>query len=242
LEATQCFEESLELCTRLDDMVGAGWCRIWLSSQAFWNDDLGRSEQLASQVLQDCSVAGAQHPRGQALCRLAFIARRRGDHNIALGYLRDAATVCRDLDDPWQLDAVLVELAAMEATMGQATEALQVLAESTRIDDQIGRLPGRSHRLAIAALVHLARGQTPLSIAAMGAYEAHPSETTEWGRPGIAAGYVGWLAETLEATKAQLDPSEVAAARTAASRKSLDELIDELIIQPATAAAGSPVR
>jgi hypothetical protein len=39
----------------------------------------------------------------------------------------------------------------------------------------------------------------------------------------------------VEATRAQLNPAEVAAATRVARRKSLDELIDMLIIQPAKA-------
>jgi predicted ATPase/class 3 adenylate cyclase len=245
-EATRCFEESVRLFTRLGDWVGAGWCRNWLSIQAYWNDDVDRSEQLANQVIEECSVGGARHPMGQALCNLAFIARRRGHNDAAIEFLHDAAAVYRDLDDPWQLAELLVELAAQQATMGQGAEALQALAESSQLDEQIGRLPGRSFRLAVAAVVHLARGQAAMSISAMGAYDAHPAQATRWVtarpivsdlRPGGGVRYVGWLAETVETTRARLDPAEVSAATAAARSKSLDELIDELVIQPAKAAA-----
>jgi hypothetical protein len=90
--------------------------------------------------------------------------------------------------------------------------------------------------------VHHARGQHALSISALGAYDAHPAGSRGWGRPGGGGGYSGWLQEAVATTRAQLDPGAVAAATAAARRKGLDELIDELIIQPATAPPGSPVR
>jgi sigma-54 specific flagellar transcriptional regulator A len=237
LEATRCFEESLQLFTRLGDRVGAGWCRIHLIYLAFWNDDLDRAEQLATQVVQDCSPAGARHPLGQALSSLAYVAHRRGDNEAALEALHDAAALYRDLEDPWQLANVLVDLTAQEAAMGRGAEALQALAESTEISEQIGRLPGRSFRLAVAAFVHLVRGENALSISALGAYDAHPAGATEWARPGIGGAYVGWLAERVEATRAPLDLAEVAAATATSRRRSLDELLDELIIEPAKATA-----
>jgi predicted ATPase/class 3 adenylate cyclase len=234
-EATRCWEESLRLFTALGDVAGASWCRIWLSSEAFANEDLGRSEQLANQVIEECHAAGVQHPIGQASCILAFIARRRGSHATALELLQDAVALYQELDNPWQLAGVLVELAEQEATMGEGAEALQALAESSRLDEQIGRLPGRSRRLAVAAVVHLARGQLAMSIAALGAYDAHPPEDAgrPWSRVG---GSIGWLADLVETTRAQLDPVDVACARAAAQRKTLDELIHELIIRPATEA------
>jgi hypothetical protein len=74
-----------------------------------------------------------------------------------------------------------------------------------------------------------------MSIAALGAYDAHPPEDAgrPWSRVG---GSIGWLADLVEMTRAQLDPVEVACARAAAQSKTLDELIHELIIRPATEA------
>jgi predicted ATPase/class 3 adenylate cyclase len=235
-EARQCFENSVSLYTRLGDRVGAAWGRILLSAQAYWNHDLDRSEQLANEVVRDCHAAGVRHPMGAALGHLAFIARRRGHNDTALELLQHAVALSRDLNVAWQVAGLLVDLAAHQATMAQGDQALQALAESTQLDAQIGRLPGRSVRLAVAALVHRARGQPALSIAALGAYDAHPVGTTGWGRPVGAAGSIGWLADAIEATRAQLDPAEIAAATAAARSKTLDELMDELIIQPAIGA------
>jgi predicted ATPase/class 3 adenylate cyclase len=232
MEATRCWEEGLQLFTSLGDVAGASWCRLWLSSYAFSNDDLGRSEQLANQVIDECDAAGVQHPIGQAWSILAFIARRRGSDATALAFLQDAVALYQELDNPWQLAGVLVELAEQEATMGRGAEALRALAESSRLDEQIGRLPGRSRRLAVAAVVHLSRRQLAMATAALGAYDAHPPEDAgrPWSRIG---GSIGWLADLVGTTRAQLDPAKVAAARAAAQRNSLDELIRELIIRPA---------
>jgi tetratricopeptide (TPR) repeat protein len=235
-EATRCFEDSVQLFTRLGDWVGAGWCQISLSSEAFWNDDLDRSEQLAHQVVQECSAAGARHPVGQALCNLAWIAHRRGCNDVALEFFQDAVALYRDLDDPRQLAGLLVELAAQEAAMGRGAEALRALAESSQLDEQIGRLPGRSFTLAVAAFVYLARGQLDMSVSALGAYDAHPAGATGWWRPAGGGGYLGSVADGVETTRARLDPAEVAAATAAARGTSLDELIDQLIMQPAKTA------
>jgi predicted ATPase/class 3 adenylate cyclase len=238
-EAMQCFEESLGLATQLGDWIGAGWCRIWLSSQAFWNEDLDTSEQLARQVVEECTAAGARHPVGQALCILAYIAHRRDQDDAALEFLHEAVGLYRDLDDRWQLAGLLVDLAVQEAAMGRGDEALQTLAESSCLDDQIGRPQtlslGRSYKLAAAAVVHQARGERALSIAALGAALAHSLEDT-WKPRSRFGGYIGWLIDVTE-TRARLDSAEVAAARAAARRKSVEELIDELIIQPAQAVA-----
>jgi hypothetical protein len=116
-----------------------------------------------------------------------------------------------------------VDLAAQSAIAGRGAQALQALAESTRLDQQIGPLPGRAYTLGIAAGVHMARGDTALSTSALGAFDAHP----------VGGTLAALLAEPVETARARLDPTEVAAAAAAARRKSVDELIDELIIQPA---------
>lgn len=92
-----------------------------------------------------------------------------------------------------------------------------------QIDQQIGRLPGRAYTLGIAAVVHVARGDTPLSTSALGAFDAHPVE-------GALAAL---LAEPIETARGRLDRTDVAAAAAAARRRSVDELIDELIRRPA---------
>jgi predicted ATPase/class 3 adenylate cyclase len=234
MEATRCFQEGTQLCVQLGDRYGVGSFRMWFSAQAFENEDLDGSEELANQVIEECSAAGERYPVGQALCILAFIARRRGRDDAALELLQDAVALYRDLDDPWQLSGLLVDLAEQEAVMGRGAEALRALAESSQLDEQIGRLPGRSRRLAVAALVHLTCGQLDMSISALGAYDAHPPEDARSPRTRVG-GSVGWLADAVETTRARLDRAEVAAAAVAARGKSLDELIDELIIHPANA-------
>jgi tetratricopeptide (TPR) repeat protein len=236
MAATRCFQEGIELCVQLGDSFGVGSFRIWFSAQAFESGDLNGSEQLANQVIEECSAAGERSPVGQALSILAFIARRRGRDDAACELLQEAVALYRDLDDPYRLSGLLVDLAEQEAVMGRGAEALQALAESSQLDDQIGRLPGRSRRLAVAALVHLARGQLGLSIAALGAHDAHPPEDDRGPRTRVG-GSVGWLADAVETTRAQLDPVAVEAAAAAARHKSVDELIYQLIIRPATVPA-----
>jgi tetratricopeptide (TPR) repeat protein len=231
-EARRCIEEGLRLFTRFGDRVWAGWCRIALSVQAFMNEDLDRSEQLAYQVVQECSADGARHPVGQALCNLAYVAHQRGRDAAALEFLEEAAALYRDLDDPWQLAVTLGELAAQAAVAGRGTDGLRALVESARCNQQIGRLPGRSNLLAVAAVVHQARGQTRLATAALGAFDAYPARRAV-SPTRASAPWRGFLAGMVEMTRARLDPAEVAAATAAARRGSLDELIDELIIQPA---------
>jgi predicted ATPase/DNA-binding SARP family transcriptional activator len=244
-EAVQCFEESLRLSTLLGDSSGAGWCRVALSWAAFWSKDLPRSEGLAHQVVEECSAAGASHPAGQALHILAHIAQARGQDDTALEFLQAAVRLHRDIDERWHLGGLLFSLAIHQAIMGGGDEALQTLAEASRLYVQIGRrqnLP--EYKLAAASVIHLARGDRTLSIAALGAYLAHAPDDVYWPR-SRAAGFIGGLVDVIETTRAQLDSTKVAAARTAACGRSLDELIDELIIQPANnarhhATHGSP--
>jgi predicted ATPase/class 3 adenylate cyclase len=233
-EAAQCFTESLALFTQRGDAAGAAWCQVWLGSLAFWDEDLDRAEQLAEQGLQVGRAVEAQHAAGQALCNLAFIARRRGDAAAALTFLEDAVALYRHLDHRRLLAEALVDLAAQEVAVGRAEEALQALAESSRLDEQLGGLAGRAYRLAVAAAVHLARGHIGLSAAALGAYDTHAYTTEGSELRGRHADYSGWFSQTVASTRALLDPGEVEAATAAARSKALDELIDELIIQPAT--------
>jgi predicted ATPase/DNA-binding SARP family transcriptional activator len=226
-EAIDCFEQGLRLFTQLGIWIGAGWCQIFLALRALDELDLDRAEKLSRQVIEQCNRAGVRHPVGQALCNLAIIASQRGHHDAAAEFLEDAIAVYRDLNDRWQLAGLLVDLAAQAAIAGRQDEALQALAESTRLDEQIGKLPGRSYVFGAVAVVHLARGQTNLAALALGAFDAHPMRGT-----------LGTLqVEAVDATRARLDPTEVAAATATARHKSIDELIDELIIHPATTTA-----
>jgi predicted ATPase/class 3 adenylate cyclase len=241
-EGTRCFEESLRLHTDLNDLIGAGWCRTSLSFQAAWDGDLDRAEQLARQVVDECRATRARHPVGQALAVLAYVARRRGHGHAALALLQEAEAIYRDIGDRWQLSGILIDLSAQHAAMGRGAEALQALAEASRVNEQIGRLSGRWFLLAVAAFAHLANGESGSATSALGGYDAH-AEATGWGRPDRrgnprgGGGYIRWLDDVIESTRGRLDPTEVTAAAAAAHGRNLDELIDELIIQPASAAA-----
>lgn len=228
-EAIACFEDALHLFIQLGIWIGAGWCQIFLAFRALDEQDLNRVEKLSRQVIEQCDAAGVRHPVGQAFCNLAIVAHQRGHHDSAAEFLEDAIAVYRDLNDPWQLAGLLVDLAAQSAIAGRQDEALQALAESTRLDEQIGKLPGRSYVFGAAAVVHLARGQTTLAVLALGAFDAHPMRGT-----------LGTLqVEAVDETRSRLDATEVAAASAAAQHRSIDELIDELIIQPVHAARTS---
>ena len=139
----------------------------------------------------------SRHPVGQALCILAFIAHRRGQDDAALAFLHDAVALYRDLDDPWQLAGLLVELAVQEA-VGRGDEALQTLAESSRLDEQIGRRSERVLRLAIAAVAHLADGDRVMAVSALGAYDADvPVDVRGWqGRPRVKN--IEWVTGAVE--------------------------------------------
>jgi predicted ATPase/DNA-binding SARP family transcriptional activator len=246
-EAVQCFEESLRISTQLGDSSGAGWCRVALGWAAFWTRDLERSERLADHVVEECGAAGASHPAGQALYILAHIAHARGQDDAALEFLHAAEALHRDIDERWHLGGLLFSLAIQQAIMGEGDEALQTLAETFRLyeDLDVDRAGGlrvgrqqtvREYALAAASVIHLARGERTSSISALAAYLAHARDDVRKPR-SRADGFIGGLVDVLATTRAQLDSAKVVAARTAASGRSLDELIDELIIQPADAAA-----
>jgi predicted ATPase/class 3 adenylate cyclase len=234
-EATRCFEECLNLCTQTGAWLGIGWSRVWLSTLAYWDGDLDRAAWHADQVVQECGAAGVRHPVGEALWNLGFIARRQG-RDDAVEILHRAVDLYRDLNDPRQLAILLVDVAAQEAARGRGDAALAALAESVQLDNRIGQLPGRSFRLAIAALAYHVLGHKTLSLSALGAYYAHPAGASSWGRADGFGGYLGWLTD-IEALQAQHDPAAVAAATAAAGGKKLDDLIHDLIIAPVTAPA-----
>jgi predicted ATPase/class 3 adenylate cyclase len=230
-ETTQCFEESRRLFARNGDWVGAGWCRLLLCEQAFPEEDLDRSEQLVTEVLDECTAAGARHPIPRALAMLALIAHRRCHDQAALDHLKDAVAIARELDDPAQLSDLMANLCAHQVALGQPAEAMQSLMESAQLAGQANRGPGRSWPLAAAAVVHLARGDPALATRALGAYDGHTPPTAGVAR--VVRGDFGILAEAIQATRARLDPADVAIAATAARRVRVDQLIDELVIQAA---------
>ncbi len=232
-EAKRCLREGLQLALQLGDGVGVGVCRVFLSVLAARDGDLDEAVRLADQVVEECLASGVHYPVGQALVLLSFVAHRRGQDDAALTILRDAVAHSRDVDDRRQLAGVLVDLAAQAASTGNGAEALQALAESSRLDERIGQLPRRSYQLAVAALAHLARDDPVLATSALGGYDAHPSEFAI-GAFGRIGEHVGWLDRAaVAAMRARLDGGAVAAAADAARARPLDELIDELIIQPA---------
>jgi predicted ATPase len=230
-EARQRFEESHRLYAQIGDWVGAGWSRLLLAQMAFPDEDLDRTEQLVTQVIDDCTAAGAHHPVPQALSVLAFIACRRDRAQEALDHLQDAAAVSRELDDPAQLADVLANMSAQQIALGRSEEAEQTLVESARLLAQVHRGPGRCWPLAAAAVLHLARGEPALATRALGAYDAHtPLHVSV---PGEYRGYSGILAEAVDAARARLDEDDIATAAAAARRLRLDQLVDELILQAA---------
>jgi predicted ATPase/DNA-binding SARP family transcriptional activator len=250
-EAVQCFEEGLRISTRLGDVSGAGWCRVALGWVALGSGDLPRAERLADQVVEECGAAGASHPAGQALYILANIAHARGQDNAALELLHAAVALHRDIDERWHIAGLLFSLAIQQAIMGQGDEALQTLAETSRLHENIdadhaGRLrvsrqqqTVREYTLAAASVIHLERGEHTLAISAVGAYLAHARDNVRKPR-SRADGFTGGLLDALATRRAQLDSAKVADATTAANGRSLDELTDELIIQPADAAVHRP--
>jgi predicted ATPase/DNA-binding SARP family transcriptional activator len=220
-EATRNFEESLRISERLGDSLLVAWCRLWLSLVAHEAGDFDRAEELCLQVIDDCVEAGMRHPLGQALRTLADFAYRRGDHDEALGHLRNAVAIYRELDDPWQLTGALFQLAT-SATADHGSEGLRALAESAMLHAEIGPRRGRAVILAAAAIVHVTRSDTALATAALGAWDANLR------RDELELS----LAGAVERTRAQLDPKAVARANELARGKPVDQLIEDLVIRP----------
>jgi predicted ATPase/class 3 adenylate cyclase len=223
-DAMRMFEESLHRAERLGNALLAAWCRLWLCLDVLELGDLDHAEQLCLRILADCDQSGVRHPLGQTWRILADVAYRRGDHPAAMRHLRQAVDVYRELDDPWQLAGALVQLAT-SATADDGDEALQALAESAMLHTQIGPRPDRAVRLAAAAIVHFTRGDSALAASAVGAWDTH-QRRAELGPV---------LGDALERTRRALDPATVATAAERTRQIAIDELIDELILQPAEA-------
>jgi hypothetical protein len=79
------------------------------------------------------------------------------------------------------------------------------------------------YTLGAAAVVHLPDDQTKLAIAALSGFDAHYTKSR----------LDPWVADAVNASRARLDPAAVAAATAMANASQVDDLIDELIIQPA---------
>lgn len=235
LDPDLCFEEALELFTRVGNAVGVSLCRVWLGKCAFYAGDLDRAEQLANQVVDDYLATGVLRPLAPPWMDLSRIARRRGDDNAAFALLGDAADAYRDQANPWLLAVALAERAAQRTRMG-LDGALQDLAESVRLVEQVGTLPGRLLTLGVAAYVHLAAGRPAMAAAALGASDATGHAVADWdvGRAVVSA-HGDWLVQHLQETRAALDPVAVARAAASARGRPIEAVIDELILQPASA-------
>jgi predicted ATPase len=219
VEARACFEEALEIQTLTGNVLGVGWCQLWLAQAAYWDDDLDEAEARSLQVLE---VASGTHPAGQALRNLAYHESQRGRLDAALAHTAEAAALYRQLDDPWQLAGMLVELSFLQTRAGNFDAAFSALAESAGLATRIAR----SNRFAIfgaAAVVHLGRGRADLATAALGAYDVFVA----------ARDLQPWAAAEVDAARARLDPVAVAAAAAAVRGTPVDELVDRLILDHA---------
>jgi len=128
----------------------------------------------------------------------------------------------------------LAELAAQQTRMGR-DRALQDLAESVRLVEQVGTLPGRQLTLGVAAYIHLASGRPAMAAAALGASDATSHTPIDWGAGrAVAPAHADWLTQQLQETRAALDPIAVATAAASARQRPIEAIIDELIVQPAS--------
>jgi hypothetical protein len=180
-----------------------------------------------TEVIDECTAAGARHPIPRAFVILALIAHRRGRDRAALDHLEDAAAICPELDDPAQLADILAKLSVHQVTLGQPAEAVQSVVESGQLARQIDRGQVRWWPLGAAAVVHMARGHRELATRALGAFDAHAPPMA-----GLPAEDGGFLAEATAATRARLDAADIVRAATDARRRRLDQLIDELVVHP----------
>jgi tetratricopeptide (TPR) repeat protein len=225
-EAKACLEEGLALARQSGDDVLAGWCAAWLANHALWSGDLDRAEALAADAIETCSQTGVRPPLGIAWSVLAYTAWRRGDDEVALAYLHDGVGLYRELGQPQQLAWALLDLAVYEATWGLHDETMQHLAEAARLNEQAGSQTGRARSLAIAAHAYLVRGDRDMATAALGAFDA---TGYAWRWDGHRA--IVQITDGVPATRAALDPRAVAAAAEDARRRSVDALIDDLIMR-----------
>jgi tetratricopeptide (TPR) repeat protein len=169
-----------------------GWREPRISTRA-WDRSLAWLHQALAIYRAEQAVAGqaaALLRRGRALGDVTEakrclresleLSRRLGD-NVGVGvcqvFLGVAAARDGDLDEAAQLAGVLIDLAGQEASMGHGAEVLQALAESSQLDEQIGRRPRRSYQLAAAALAHLARYEPVLAISALGSTMRTPASS-----------------------------------------------------------------
>jgi tetratricopeptide (TPR) repeat protein len=227
-EAKDCLEEALALARQAGDDAGAGWCGALLAEHAVWSGDLDRAEALATKVMEECRRTGVRSPLGTVWSILAYTAWRRGDAEVALAHLQDAVALFRELDVPRQLSWVLAQLAGYEATCGQHEETMRDLAEVVRLDDKAGLQPEGARSLVIAAYVYFQRGDRDRATAALGAFDA-AGYVWHWDGDRASVGLISDLGRQMRAV---LDRGAVAAAAEAARHRSVDALIDELILRP----------
>jgi tetratricopeptide (TPR) repeat protein len=221
-EASDCFKQGLRLAIQIADVTSANWCRVYLSQQAVWSGDLDAARYLCSQAVRECKVARVGHPVAAALRNLALVADRQGHRDEALDHLRNAVALGRDLNDRLELYVSLAHLAAHLAIDGRGQESLHALTESAQVQEGIGAT-GRVHTLAVGAAVHVACNRQELATASLAGFDAH--SVRRHSEP--------WVADALEFARAGLDPIAVADATTKASLTSVDDLIGELILEPA---------
>jgi predicted ATPase/class 3 adenylate cyclase len=225
-EAKACLEEALALTRQSGDDALAGWCAAWLANHALWSGDLDRAEALATDVIEMCYQTGARAPLGTVWSVLAYTAWRRGDDEVALAYLHDGVGLYRDLGEPHQLAWALLDLAAYKAAWGLPDETMQHLAEAARLGEQAGSQTERARSLAIAAYAYLVRGDRDMATAALGAFDA-TGYAWRWEGHWATAQIIDGIPET----RAALDPRAVAAAAEDARHRSVDALIDDLIMR-----------
>jgi len=235
-EAAACYAEAARLFKELGNTLGWGWSRALMGFEAFLRSDLDVADTVAVEVAEECEAAGVRHPVGHALQLRSYVAVRRGEDAAALAFLARAGAVYRDLEDPNRLAGVLLDLASAQARLSRADDALDSLAEVAALIEHARQQSERRQIFAVAAVVHDQHGDPERVLAAVAAYDAQPgSRARRTGGESTSA--PGWIGPEFDAARSTLDPDALAAATATASGRTVQQLVDEVILAPARALA-----
>lgn len=233
-------EEALAIHRALGDRWGCAYSEYLLGMAATEESDWGRARPFFERSLSGFRELGDDHYVLLATDALAWVAGELGDGPRRRSLHEEALRLARGLGDlavvALQLDQLAVNFALPE---GRVDEARAMLAESMRINRDLGHRGSIAEGLSRVAQVFVAEGSIHSAARLLGAAEALRDEI---------GGGPTWAAEMNDATRRQirstLEDAAFRADHEAGAKLSMDEAIELALAsassRPPVGRLGSP--
>jgi tetratricopeptide (TPR) repeat protein len=175
-KARSFLEESLAICTKIEDRRGIAWSLARLGLIELFSADPALGQEPLEQSLAICRTLGDRWGAAWALISLTGIALSQGDIARAISHATESVALWREVGERRNLGSALVTLAGSRAAQGDIALARDSLQEAFTIQRELGDNWGKGLGLYVSVLVSAAQAQLEravrLAAAATAAQEA----------------------------------------------------------------------